>query len=292
MVLLVLFGVLVGQGLGGVVGRGELGEQLCTGGLLESFIERESGDVPGVVPQHGVDEGRVDGLVTDRVGEDVDAIIDKDLSIFQGVFVRGYVKAILVGLIDDSFVDGSLHLRSLIVERVDPDFDNIGVTRGEGVDLGAGLVGSGREIDLVFGDHERRRSARNADASARGEDSGSAERAGTLLGAEFVDQVAVEAKREDGGDAVALELVESGGDVGEVVGGRRGRCVGFEHSEMGMRADEARDEGLAGAVDDGDALGDGGRRGGDGFDEAGGELDVHVLARGNSSAVDDGGVAQ
>ena len=59
-----------------------------------------------------------------------------------------------------------------------------------------------------------------------------------------------------------------------------------------MRADEARDESLAGAIDDGDTSG-GGRRGrADGLDKAGGEFDVHVLARGPPGAVDDGRVAQ
>src|ERR1700679_3076768 len=61
---------------------------------------------------------------------------------------------------------------------------------------------------------------------------------------------------------------------------------------MGMRADQTRDEGLAAAVDDGDALGGGGRRGRDRFDEAGGALAARVLAGGNCRTVDDGGVAQ
>ena len=44
---------------------------------VEGFVEGEGGDVPGVVLEYGLDEGGVDGLVADGVGEDVYAVVDE-----------------------------------------------------------------------------------------------------------------------------------------------------------------------------------------------------------------------
>src|ERR1017187_3009178 len=163
---------------------------------------------------------------------------------------------------------------------------------GEVVDVAAGFVGGGGTVDLIGGDSQGRRSVGDADSAAGGEDGGSAKGAGALLGAEIVDEITVEAERDDGGDAEALNLVECGGDVRQVVGGGGGRGIVLEHAEVGVRTDEAGDDGFAGAVDDGEAGGFVLRSWCDGFDEAGAEGDVDVLAGGRAGAVDEGGVAQ
>src|ERR1035438_76667 len=140
---------------------------------------------------------------------------------------------------------------------------------GEVVDVAAGFVGGGGTVDLIGGDSQGRRSVGDADAAAGGEDGGSAKGAGALLGAEIVDKVAVQAERDDGGDAEALKLVESGGDIGEVVGSGGWVGIVFENAEVGVGADEAGDDGFAGAVDDGEAGVFVLRSWCDGFDEIG-----------------------
>jgi hypothetical protein len=55
------------------------------------------------------------------------------------------------------------------VERVNPNFDDVGVMGGEGVDVGAGFVGGVGTVDLVEGYVEGRRSFGNTYALAGGE---------------------------------------------------------------------------------------------------------------------------
>ena len=91
---------------------------------------------------------------------------------------------------------------------------------GHIVDDLAGGFGAVGAIDLVSGDVEAGLAVGDSDAAARGEERGSTDLAVVLLAAEFVDEVAVEAERDDSGDAVAFELVEGCGDVFGGVGGR------------------------------------------------------------------------
>ena len=79
------------------------------------------------------------------------------------------------------------------MERVYPNFDDVGVEAGETVDVGAGFGGGFGAIDLVGRKIEGRGSAGDADAAAGGEDGCAAEVAGALLRAQGVDQVLVDA---------------------------------------------------------------------------------------------------
>ena len=77
-----------------------------------------------------------------------------------------------------------------------------------------------------------------------------------VVDAEVVAEVAIEAEADDGGDAVTFVLVEGGGDVVSGVGGGGGFGVVEEDAYVGVGADEAGDDGLAGAVDDGGVVQD------------------------------------
>ncbi len=214
----------------------------------EGLVDAEGGDVPGVVLEHGLDEGVVDVLVADGVAEDVDAVVDEDAGVGEVVLVGGYVEVIVVGLFDDGGVDGGGHGGDFAVGGIDPDFDDVGVFGGEVLNYGAGFFGGGGAVDLVGSGGEAGVAVGDADAAAGGEEGGSAEVAGALLGADVVAEVAADAEGEDAGDAVALELVEVSGDVLVGVGGGGALGEVDEHAYVGVGADEAGDDGLAGAV--------------------------------------------
>ncbi len=235
MILLGLFGLCCRECDGGVVGGLQSGEELRAGGLLEElclhhfwirgvevegFVERKSGDVPGIALKQRLDEGLVDGLVADGMSEDVDVVVDELASVGEGVDVSGDVKMALMGFFDDGGVDGWIHCGGAAVEWIDPDFDDVGAVRGEVVHVAAGFVGGGGAVDLIGRYGEGRGAVGDADSAACGEDGGSAEFAGVLLVAEIVDEIAVQSEADDGRDAVALELIECGGDVFSGVGVR------------------------------------------------------------------------
>src|ERR1035437_7182478 len=124
---------------------------------------------------------------------------------------------IFVGLVDGGSVCAGSPLGRFAVERIDPDLDDVGVASGEGVDVLACFFCGVGTVDLVECDGEWRGSVGGADTLASSEEGRASSRAGALLRAQIVANVAVEAEREDGGDAEALELIQRSGHVGYVV---------------------------------------------------------------------------
>ena len=169
--------------------------------------------------------------------------------------VRRDAHALFVRFGDGGLEDRRLHLGELAVDVVDPELEHVGMVRRGLAHLGDGLLRRHRAVDLVGSGRDRRRSVGHADSAAGGEERRAGKLAALLLVTDLVDEVAVQAERDDRRHAVLLELLELRADVLARV------AVGFvlavhHQPDVAVRADQAGDDGATAGIDGARPFGD------------------------------------
>jgi hypothetical protein len=203
------------------------------------------------------DEFGRDRLVAYAVRDDVGSGGDHGLRVGQIMDMRGDPQAEPVAFRDDGAVNVRAHLHgNRAAEIVDPDLDQIGAGSRHLADVGARLVGGGRAVKLIGADFHHRLGGRpigNADALVHPKKVG---RKLTLMGfpPKRIEQRSIVAERYDCGDSVSPILSQFPQDRRAGVIGCTGACP-VDLADMAVIRDQARQNGIAGAIEDLGSLG-------------------------------------
>jgi hypothetical protein len=178
------------------------------------FIEAECRHIPRAVRTQRSDETIIDDPVAHAVCQDIDAGLDQRLGVVEIEHMRRDPQFLLVRLVDHRLLHARVHLhRHRAVKVVDPDLDQIGMTRRAFDHGGARLVGRRYAIQILRSRFDRWGAVVHADAAVGAEQISARCASRMQLGLECIERGAIEAERCDRQHAIRFELHELSLDV-------------------------------------------------------------------------------